>query len=204
MITEKNMMHGVDYLDDDVSGWLMSEKIHGCRAFWDGSTKWSRGGKMIAIPDVMRKSLPDGIPLDGEINAGRDGFEIVRRFVQYGSWNKHIKFSAFDAPSFAGCFDARYIYLTELLSKDGIVNYIPHQECREINDAYLFMADVQLHGGEGIVLRYRDNRYSPGRTDQVLKLKRRVYDNDPDGYKAGRIALLGYWQKITKSLSRYS
>jgi len=67
------MMHGMDYLGDDVSGWLMSEKLDGCRAYWDGGKMWSRGGKQILLPNEMLAALPAGVALDGEIHAGRDG-----------------------------------------------------------------------------------------------------------------------------------
>jgi DNA ligase-1 len=175
MINEKQMMHGMDYLGEDVSGWLMSEKLDGCRAYWDGSTMWSRGGKVIAIPDMMRAALPPSVHLDGELFAGRDGFEIVRRFVQYGEWNDRIEFCAFDAPLVPGCFLVRYSWIENNLPFEGIVNYIDHQHCDDYTDAVLFMEEVQdCYHGEGVVLRDPANFYRSGRTDQVLKLKKAV------------------------------
>ena len=111
-ITEKNMMHGSDYLGEDVTGWLMSEKLNGCRGFLDGEQMWSRGGSIIYIPDVMRLGLPVGIALDGEIHAGRNGFEIARRGVQYNQWDTSINYSVFDAPFHSGCFSERYDFIS--------------------------------------------------------------------------------------------
>jgi DNA ligase-1 len=173
MITEKNMMHGLDYLGEDVAGWLISEKLDGCRAYWDGLIMWTRGGKVIAIPDAMRAALPVGVHLDGEIHAGRDGFERARRAVQYGQWVDGIEFSAFDAPQIPGTFVDRYTWLEENMPFEGVVNYIQHDVCTGIDDALSFMEDIQeSYGGEGVVLRNPANLYRPGRTDQILKLKR--------------------------------
>lgn len=171
MISEKNMMHGVDYLGEDVKGWLMSEKLEGCRAYWDGSVMWSRGGKVIAIPETMRAALPAGIILDGEIHAGRGGFETARQAVQYNRWRPGIYFSAFDAPGVPGRFEDRYSYIANLLPYEGVVNFVQHIECQGIDSALLFMSTIQDDSGEGVVLRDPDNFYHPGCTNQILKLK---------------------------------
>lgn len=173
MITEKNMMHGVDYLGEDVAGWLMSEKLDGCRAFWDGRTMWSRGGKVINIPDAMRQALPVDVALDGEIHAARDGFERARRAVQYGQWVDGIEFGAFDAPGVSGGFEARYKWLASNLPDQGVVNYIGHSFCISTDDALSFLDVVLRMSGEGIMLRDPLAVYRTGRTDRILKLKSR-------------------------------
>ena len=171
MISEKNMMHGLDYLGEDVAGWLMSEKHDGCRAYWDGHIMWSRGGKVINIPAEMRAALP-AFALDGEIHAGREGFEYARQAVQYNKWLPVIEFSAFDAPDVPGCFAVRYSFLENSLPYEGVVNFIQHDVCEGIDDALSFMRDIQkCYGGEGVVLRDPDNMYRPGRSEQILKLK---------------------------------
>ena len=38
------------YKDQNISGWLMSEKLDGVRAYWDGEKLISRGGKVFAAP----------------------------------------------------------------------------------------------------------------------------------------------------------
>ena len=178
MNNETHMMHGRDYSGQDVTGWLMSEKHNGCRAYWDGQQMWSRGGRPIAIPAAMAERLPR-THLDGELHAGRDGYEAARRFVQYGHWDVQIQFSVFDAPGIPGTFRERYAWLEANLPDDGIVNYIQHDECLDIDDAVAFMADIQdNYGGEGVVLRDPENRYMAAgakmhRTAEVLKLKER-------------------------------
>jgi len=171
MINERNMMHGLDYLGEDVSGWLMSEKLDGCRAFWDGSQMWTRGGNVVALPDVMVAALPVGVAMDGELFAGRDGFEVARQFVQYGRWDDRVEFRVFDAPDCPGCFGVRYSWLENNRPFEGIVSYIHHDECDGADDAFEFLEAVQeCYGGEGVMLRDPANLYRPGRSEQILKL----------------------------------
>lgn len=78
MISELDMMHGGDWTDDiDPAGWIVSEKLNGCRAFWDGSQLWSRGGNVIPAPAWFTAGLPTS-PLDGEVWAGRGQLMIHR------------------------------------------------------------------------------------------------------------------------------
>jgi DNA ligase-1 len=170
MLTEANMMHGMDYNRQDVCGWLMSEKLNGCRAFWDGAIMWSRGGGVIVLPYAIRVGLPD-VPLDGEIHAGRGGFEVARQGVQYGRWTPECQFSAFDAPAAAGDFRLRYGFIAHLLDPSGPVNFIKHLECQGILSAVELMRSIQADGGEGVVLRNPVNSYKPGRSADILKLK---------------------------------
>lgn len=171
MITEKNMMHGVDYDGQDVSGWLISEKHDGCRAYWDGSQMWSRGGKIIQIPAAMQAALPLGIAIDGEIHAGRGGFEIARQAVQYNKWVTGVMFSGFDVPNQPGSFEVRYQKLLAIMGETG-GNVIEHSPCTGIDAAREIMQQIQARAGEGAVLRNPANLYRKGRTDEVLKLKK--------------------------------
>lgn len=171
MITELDMLHGFDYRDEDVLGWLMSEKLNGCRAYWDGSTMWTRSGNVIVIPDAMRSALP-AVALDGEMFAGRENFQVARVFVQYGRWDDRIEFCVFDAPAVPGDYAARYAFIEGLLPYEGVVNYIQHDVCEGIEDALLFMRNIQEdYGGEGVMLRDPAGQYKPGYHREVLKLK---------------------------------
>src|SRR3990172_6679701 len=142
MKTEKDMMHGYDYAGQDVFGWMASEKLNGCRAFWDGRAMWTRSGKIIRIPDVMRRTLPPEA-LDGEIHAGRGGFEIARLAVQYAKFTEACQFSAFDVPDHHGPFLYLYIYLKKLLPASGPVNYLKHLPGCTIDEAVEMMMRIQ-------------------------------------------------------------
>lgn len=170
---ERQMMHGVPYSGQNVAGWLMSEKMNGCRAYWDGAKLWTRSGREIVAGPEIRRNLPEGIELDGEINAGRGqaAFEVARQAVQYGKFTAACCFSAFDAPDVKKPFAERYAFLQYILPAAGPVHYIEHRTCLGIEDALQFMKTLQEDGGEGVILRQPGNRYYPGRTEEVLKLK---------------------------------
>lgn len=105
------LMLAQDYgkVSTDVSGWWMSEKLDGQRAFWDGGISrgldarevpwanvakdarllerpvatglWSRYGKVIHAPDWWLDGLPVGINLDMELWGGRGSFQEMRSTV---------------------------------------------------------------------------------------------------------------------------
>src|SRR4051812_34623257 len=56
--------------DVDLTGWWMSEKLDGVRAYWDGKKLWSRLGNEFLAPDWFTAPLP-AFPLDGELWGGR-------------------------------------------------------------------------------------------------------------------------------------
>lgn len=169
MKTDKDMMHGYDYAGQDIYGWMASEKLNGCRAFWDGRTMWTRGGKVIRIPETMRRMLP-AEALDGEIHAGRYGFETARQAVQYGRFTPACQFSAFDVPDHPSPFHVRYQYLRTLLPAFGPVNYLRHIPGIALDEAVSLMLRIQAQGGEGVMLNDPEGFYQPSRTARLLKL----------------------------------
>ena len=44
------LAHNFDPDRDDPSGWLMSEKMDGVRCYWNGSTMYTRTGKLFYAP----------------------------------------------------------------------------------------------------------------------------------------------------------
>ena len=45
------------YNDQNITGWVMSEKLDGIRAYWNGKNLISRGGKIIHAPSWFIKKL---------------------------------------------------------------------------------------------------------------------------------------------------
>src|SRR6266850_5639028 len=84
----------------DPTGWWLSEKLDGVRAYWDGRQFLSRQGNLFHAPAWFVAGLPD-VPLDGELWLGRKKFQravsIVRRQDKSDLW-KEISFVVFDAP----------------------------------------------------------------------------------------------------------
>ena len=168
MNVDKFITLGRDRLmSDDLDGWLMSEKLDGVRAFWDGHNMWTRGGKIVALPDRIRAKLPTGRRLDGELWAGRGNFEIARVAVQFGKWARRCEFIAFDAPDAEGTWADR-------LKQAALIyeNCVGYDVCQDWKHANALLFDVQAACGEGLVGRHPTaTGYVRGRTDTFLKLK---------------------------------
>jgi DNA ligase-1 len=65
----------------DVSRYLISEKIDGVRAFWDGQVLRTRNGHSINAPAWFVERFP-AQPLDGELWIGRGPFELLSGTVR--------------------------------------------------------------------------------------------------------------------------
>src|SRR5213075_711077 len=78
----------------DLSGWWMSEKLDGVRAYWDGKQFISRQGNLYHAPEWFTAGLPS-VTLDGELWIARKAFQrtvgIVRRQDKTDLW-KEVKF----------------------------------------------------------------------------------------------------------------
>lgn len=119
------LAHKYDPKKHSCSGKLASIKMDGQRAFSDGGISrgkvassipwantvkdkkeviatglWSRNGKVIYAPEYFLDNLPP-IPLDGELYAGRGGFQltesVVKDHVPGAGW-RGIKLHVFDSP----------------------------------------------------------------------------------------------------------
>ena len=161
--------------DADLSGWWMSEKLDGVRAYWNGQQFISRQGNLYHAPDWFVEHLPN-VPLDGELWLQRKAFQrtvsIVRRQDKSPAWQE-IKFLVFDAPSAAGGFEERMKYLEDCLasSQGRSVQLHSHQLCRDLTHLQTELARVESLGGEGLMLREPGSVYETGRSTSLLKVK---------------------------------
>lgn len=58
----------------DPTGYLMSEKLDGMRAYWCGKKLWTRSGLPVITPEWFTAGLPTDTELDGELFLGRKMF----------------------------------------------------------------------------------------------------------------------------------
>src|SRR5262249_59583486 len=95
--------------DHDPTGWWMSEKLDGIRAYWDGETFVSRLGNKFYAPDWFIADLPADT-LDGELWVGRKQFQRTTSIVRSGAggaeW-RAVTYVVFDAPNAKGGFEER-------------------------------------------------------------------------------------------------
>ncbi|MDB5173679.1 MAG: uncharacterized protein JWN51_2452 [Phycisphaerales bacterium] len=159
----------------DLSGWWMSEKLDGVRAYWDGKQFLSRQGNLFHAPDWFIEGLPDS-PLDGELWIDRKKFQrtvsIVRRQDKTDLWNE-VRFLVFDAPSQAGGFEERVGFVKDALAGRALKFARPHEHqlCKDVDCLRAELARVEALGGEGLMLRQPGSKYEAGRSASLLKVK---------------------------------
>ena len=96
----------------EISEWLVSEKLDGVRAFWNGEKLYFRSGREINAPAWFTQDFPQQ-KLDGELWMRRGTFSklsgIVRREegVDHSESWKKIKYKIFELPDEVGTFMQR-------------------------------------------------------------------------------------------------
>jgi DNA ligase-1 len=159
----------------DLSGWWMSEKLDGVRAYWDGKQFLSRQGNLYHAPDWFTKGLPE-IPLDGELWIDRKKFQrtvsIVRRQDKSELW-REVRFLVFDALAAPGGFEERFEFLKRTLEERKLefARIHHHEACKDVACLRAELARVEALGGEGLMLRKPGSKYEAGRSSTLLKVK---------------------------------
>ena len=159
----------------DLSGWWMSEKLDGVRAYWDGKQFVSRQGNLYHAPDWFVAGLPD-VPLDGELWLGRKAFQrtvgIVRRQDKTDLW-KEVKYLIFDAPNIKEPFERRLKFLAETVRDKAFAHAAihPHELCKNVDHLREELQRVESLGGEGLMLREPGSLYEVGRSATLIKVK---------------------------------
>src|SRR5450432_3831247 len=161
--------------DHDPTGWWMSEKLDGIRAYWDGEGFVSRAGNKFYAPDWFIADLPADT-LDGELWVGRKMFSrtmsIVRSGAQSDEW-KQVTYVVFDAPEAKGGFEERLVHIEKVLKRAEAphARYLDHIRCEGVEHLKEELGRVEALGGEGLMLRQPKSAYMPGRSTTLLKVK---------------------------------
>lgn len=164
------------YRDDlNVTGWVMSEKLDGVRAYWDGDQLISRSGRVLSPPQSFTQGFPS-FALDGEIWSRRGEFEHIASIVNTkenkAGWDE-LTYNIFEVPHQKGGLLQRLNVLEAYLhlhtaEKLHILNQIIVNDEEDVRS---FFEKVIARGGEGIVLRDPNEAYYTGRTSSALKYK---------------------------------
>jgi DNA ligase-1 len=161
--------------DHDPTGWWMSEKLDGIRAYWDGETLTSRLGNRFFAPDWFVADLP-GDTLDGELWVGRKQFQRTTSIVRSGAasleW-KQVTYVVFDVPNARGGFEDRIAHAQKVMARADAPHARWHEHVRCAGVAHLKeeLAKVEALGGEGLMLRQPKSPYAVGRSSTLLKVK---------------------------------
>jgi DNA ligase-1 len=159
--------------EQDVTGWHISEKLDGVRAYWDGKQFVSRLGNVYHAPDWFTEGLP-GFALDGELWVGRKMFNetvsIVRRKNGGDQW-KQVRFLVFDIPTFDRKVETRFKAIIEVVKGTPYAKAVDQKLCEGVAHLRKELATVEALGGEGLMVRQPESAYEVGRSTTLLKIK---------------------------------
>lgn len=163
-----------NYKNQDVSGWVMSEKLDGIRGYWDGKQLFTRQNKVIQPPHYFIRDFPP-FAIDGELFTERNQFEKISSIVRSKKdkgWEK-MKLYVFDVPNAQGNLFERLAVLQDYLDKHPtpyikIIEQIPIKTKQQVKN---FLQQIEKQQGEGVVLRNPHATYERKRSTQILKLK---------------------------------
>jgi len=190
------MMLAHNYVDQEIIGWHMSEKLDGIRAYWDGERFYSRTGKNITAPKAFLDRMPRDITLDGELYAGRGNFNITSSIVRKtkniekytDDWLDNITYCVFDTPEKSEWpFERRLAYMYEKVgTKYKNVEIVRHTIVKKEKQMYDELERVTKLDGEGLMLRKYESTYEHKRSKNLLKVKK-FHDMEVKiiGYKNG-------------------
>jgi len=160
----------------DPSGWWISEKLDGARAYWDGQNRimWSKQGKQILAPEYFVEKFPK-INLDGELWWERGKFQEIMGILHSKDpdrW-KNLKFCVFDFPYPEILFEARMMEIEKIISvaQTPYLDFLKMTKCEGKDHLNQFLENVDSGGGEGLMLRQPESLYEMGRSDGMLKVK---------------------------------
>ena len=159
------------YKEQNITGWVMSEKLDGVRAYWDGTNLISRGGNVIHAPSWFIKDYPT-FPIDGELWTKRGDFENIVSIVRDKNPSKEwleIRYHIFEVPHAKGRFFERLAKVEAYQS--NILKIVPQIKVKNKIHMKKTLEEIESKGGEGIVVRDPNTPYIDRRTSKALKVK---------------------------------
>ena len=184
------------------AGYLVSEKLDGVRALWDGSTLRFRSGRTIAAPAWFTAKLP-ATALDGELWLGRGQFDAlsgtVRRTQPVDAEWQQLKYMVFELPKADGSFSQRVAQMQGLVRSAGFsqLQAVDQFELAHAAALQARLKTVVSAGGEGLMLHLASAPVASGRSDVLLKLKP---VQDAEAVVLGHVAGKGKFQGMLGAL----
>ena len=186
VLAKPKIQQGINFVDDkhkqnDISQYLISEKLDGMRGFWTGEQLVSRQGNIINAPKWFTLDWPK-VRMDGELWAGRDTFQAMMSCVkrktssqdQIDSCWQTIKFMIFDLPDNKDAFKLRVKAMNRLVSTNSsaYLGVIQQEVLKDTIALDSKLNDIIEKNGEGLMLHLASAHYQIGRSKSLLKLKR--------------------------------
>ncbi len=164
------------YHDQNVTGWVMSEKLDGIRGYWNGRFLFTKSGYKISVPKYFIKNFPS-FALDGELLITNGSFEDVQSVVLDNIPSKrwrNVTYNIFEAPNTEGNFTKRIEKIKEWFkkNKNEYVRIVKQFKINSKYDLYRYLDEVCSQGGEGVIVKDASLEYFTGRSSKILKLKK--------------------------------
>ncbi|XPV69614.1 MAG: DNA ligase [Halarcobacter sp.] len=162
--------------DENIQEWLMSEKLDGIRAYWNGKELLTRKGKKIYPPKWFIKNFPK-FELDGELWSKRSDFENIQSIVMDKTPSKkweNISYNIFEVPHAKGNFKQRLQKIKQWFEKNKNPKVVIIKQIKIKNKNHLdkFLKDIISKGGEGVIIKNPLPSYESGRSANILKVKK--------------------------------
>ncbi|MWV61553.1 DNA ligase [Helicobacter saguini] len=184
--------------DKNIKEFLVSEKLDGIRALWNGKNFYSRNGNVINAPKCFTQGYPKFF-LDGELWSKRGDFNNIISATNKANpsceeWS-NLNFYVFDVPHFETfdglesikikeldcnkiteklCFlESRLQILRDFLKgKVTTIRILRQEKLDSISALYSKLDSINALNGEGLVLRKNHAPYTSGRSNYNFKLKK--------------------------------
>lgn len=160
----------------NLNQYLVSEKLDGVRAYWNGKELISKQGNIINAPKWFTKDFPQE-HFEGELWIDRGKFELVSGIVRQEIPNdedwQQVKLMLFDMPKNPKVFESRLADMKILVTNLNLENLklIEQFEITSHNDLMKKLKEIIKIGGEGLMLHKKKSFYQAARNDDLLKLK---------------------------------
>lgn len=174
--TPKIQLANLYHEDIKLDEYLVSEKLDGVRARFDGEKLISRQGNIIKAPSWFLKNFPK-TELDGELWISRGHFEevsgIVRKEIPNEIEWKKVKLMLFDLPQSQEVFSVRYEEMQKLVkaAQNEHLQLIKQFEIPTHSELKKLLNSLTKSGAEGLMLHRKNSYYQAIRSDDILKLK---------------------------------
>lgn len=171
------------FSDQNISEFLMSEKLDGVRGIWDGKVMRTRSQKDLVLPKFFTKSFPP-FELDGELWIKKESFDEISSLVHKkdsdeNSWKK-VSYNVFDVPNACEEFGLkecslsnRLAVLEKYLEKNpsNFIKIIPQFPIKSQKHLQEFYKTLIQNKAEGVVIRKNLAPYERKRSSNAFKLK---------------------------------
>ncbi len=168
------LQHAKIYKNQNISTWVMSEKLDGIRGYWDGDAFYTKGGKRLSPPLEFTQGFPP-FGLDGELWTKRQDFENIQsQVLAVGSRWEGISYHIFEVPNAKGGFLQRLKKARAWfkIHSNQNVKIIPQYHCPDKKSLNTYLEQIIAKGGEGVMIKNPNLPYTAGRTSTMLKVKK--------------------------------